>query len=254
MTGTSCMALPRSMGLPVAETQHTNNKPSDDFCSLATVLALLNSPSRMIVPHRLYGLLFAHHRHRHHHSLSRRINNITTTTTTTIRSSGRLTCFYYILCSTFISASHPFSMTSQSSSSNNNNANNNTPSGDPLRPVVFCGPSGVGKGTLINLLMERFPNDQFGFSVSHTTRPPRPGEQDGVHYHFTTVPKIQQEIKENKFIEYAEVHGKYYGTRYVYCSCCCYCCDPHMRPHAGNCIWLESSLTHTHKMILFVQY
>jgi guanylate kinase len=109
--------------------------------------------------------------------------------------------------------------------SNNNNNNNHTPketvigthnnNNDPLRPVVFCGPSGVGKGTLIQLLMERYPNDQFGFSVSHTTRPPRPGEVDGVHYHFTTVPQIQQDIQDNKFIEYAEVHGKYYGTRYV---------------------------------------
>ena len=84
-----------------------------------------------------------------------------------------------------------------------------------LRPVVFCGPSGVGKGTLIDLLMKRFPNEQFGFSVSHTTRKPREGEVDGVHYNFTTVESIQKEIKEGKFIEYAEVHGRYYGTRYV---------------------------------------
>ena len=82
------------------------------------------------------------------------------------------------------------------------------------RPVVFCGPSGVGKGTLIEMLMKRFPNDQFGFSVSHTTRQPREGEVDGVHYHYTTVEKIKEEINEGKFIEYAEVHGKYYGTRY----------------------------------------
>mmetsp|Transcript_1782 Transcript_1782/g.3921 ORF Transcript_1782/g.3921 Transcript_1782/m.3921 type:complete len:214 (-) Transcript_1782:240-881(-) len=81
-----------------------------------------------------------------------------------------------------------------------------------LRPVVFCGPSGVGKGTLINLLMKRFPNDQFGFSVSHTTRAPREGEQDGVHYNFTTVEAIKKDIEAGKFIEYAEVHGKYYGT------------------------------------------
>lgn len=84
-----------------------------------------------------------------------------------------------------------------------------------LRPIVFCGPSGVGKGTLIELLMKRFPNDQFGFSVSHTTRGPREGEQNGVHYHFTTVPEIEKEIAADKFIEYAEVHGRYYGTRYV---------------------------------------
>lgn len=84
---------------------------------------------------------------------------------------------------------------------------------DTLQPVVFCGPSGVGKGTLIDLLMKRFAGDQFGFSVSHTTRPPREGEVPGVHYHFTSVETIQKEIAEGKFIEYAEVHGKYYGTR-----------------------------------------
>lgn len=80
------------------------------------------------------------------------------------------------------------------------------------RPVVFCGPSGVGKGTLIDMLMKRFPGDQFGFSVSHTTRAPREGEQDGVHYNFTTVDDIKKDIDAGKFIEYAEVHGKYYGT------------------------------------------
>ena len=81
------------------------------------------------------------------------------------------------------------------------------------QPVVFCGPSGVGKGTLIDMLMKRFPNNQFGFSVSHTTRKPREGEEDGVHYNFTNVDKIKGEIEEGKFIEYAEVHGNYYGTR-----------------------------------------
>lgn len=83
----------------------------------------------------------------------------------------------------------------------------------PPRPVVICGPSGVGKGTLIGLLMKRFPNDQFGFSVSHTTRKPRAGETDGVHYNFTNVETIKKEIAEGKFIEHAEVHGNYYGTR-----------------------------------------
>jgi guanylate kinase len=104
------------------------------------------------------------------------------------------------------------------------------------RPVVFAGPSGVGKvrtfiyemalsdktlnfiaihhkkGTLIKMLMERFTDQQLGFSVSHTTRKPREGEVDGVHYHFTTVEKIRSEIAEEKFLEYAEVHGNYYGT------------------------------------------
>ena len=80
------------------------------------------------------------------------------------------------------------------------------------KPVVFCGPSGVGKGTLIEMLMKRFPNNQFGFSVSHTTRTPREGEIDGQHYNFTTVDEIKTEIDEGKFVEYAEVHGNYYGT------------------------------------------
>jgi len=84
------------------------------------------------------------------------------------------------------------------------------------RPLVVCGPSGVGKGTLIDLLMKRFPpiesRDQIGFSVSHTTRQPREGEVDGQHYHFTTIDQIQNDISGDKFLEYAEVHGNYYGT------------------------------------------
>lgn len=80
------------------------------------------------------------------------------------------------------------------------------------RPVIFCGPSGVGKGTLIEMFQRKYPNDQFGFSVSHTTRKSRPGEEDGVHYNFSTVDRMKQEIDEDKFIEYAEVHGNYYGT------------------------------------------
>jgi guanylate kinase len=95
------------------------------------------------------------------------------------------------------------------------------------RPVVFCGPSGVGKGTLIDMLMKRFPNDQFGFSVSHTTRKPREGEVNGVHYHFTTVEAMKKDIADGKFIEHANVHGNYYGTRYavkrVLCSSFVHC-------------------------------
>ena len=63
--------------------------------------------------------------------------------------------------------------------------------------------------------MKRFPNDQFGFSVSHTTRAPREGEVNGVHYNFTDVETIKKEIADGKFIEYAEVHGKYYGTSFA---------------------------------------
>ena len=82
---------------------------------------------------------------------------------------------------------------------------------DTPRALVICGPSGVGKGTLIDRLQKKH-DGVFGFSVSHTTRKPRDGEVDGVHYNFTTVPKIKVEIDAGKFIEHAEVHGNYYGT------------------------------------------
>uniref|UniRef100_A0A7I4AC69 guanylate kinase n=1 Tax=Physcomitrium patens TaxID=3218 RepID=A0A7I4AC69_PHYPA len=85
---------------------------------------------------------------------------------------------------------------------------------EPPRPVVICGPSGVGKGTLIGKLMKDFL-DKFGFSVSHTTRAPRIREIDGVHYHFASRPVMEQEIKEGKFLESAEVHGNLYGTSWA---------------------------------------
>lgn len=60
--------------------------------------------------------------------------------------------------------------------------------------------------------MERFPDNQFGFSVSHTTRQPREGEEHGVHYNFTKVEDMKKAIAAGEFVEYAEVHGRYYGT------------------------------------------
>ena len=90
------------------------------------------------------------------------------------------------------------------------------------KPIVISGPSGVGKGTLINKLLqfygggeqsEKSSDDLFGFSVSHTTRKPRPGEIEGIHYHFTSREEMMEDIESNKFIEYAEVHGNFYGTR-----------------------------------------
>ena len=77
--------------------------------------------------------------------------------------------------------------------------------------LVICGPSGVGKGTLIERLKQDYPH-AFGFSVSHTTRGPRPGEEDGVHYHFVTVGQMEADIEAGKFLEYANVHGNFYGT------------------------------------------
>ncbi|KAL4440067.1 hypothetical protein ABPG75_003068 [Micractinium tetrahymenae] len=76
--------------------------------------------------------------------------------------------------------------------------------------LVIVGPSGVGKGTLINRLMESDP--RFGFSCSHTTRPPREGEVNGVHYHFTTHEAFESGIQAGKFLEYAHVHKNIYGT------------------------------------------
>ena len=55
---------------------------------------------------------------------------------------------------------------------------------------------------------------KFGFSVSHTTRQPRPGEVDGIHYHFTNVENMKKDIEDEKFLEYAEVHGNLYGTSF----------------------------------------
>lgn len=61
--------------------------------------------------------------------------------------------------------------------------------------MVVCGPSGVGKGTLISKLMQTHAA-HFGFSVSHTTRAPRPGEEDGVHYHFAEKAAMQAEVDQ----------------------------------------------------------
>ncbi|KAL4063181.1 P-loop containing nucleoside triphosphate hydrolase protein [Scleroderma citrinum] len=78
-------------------------------------------------------------------------------------------------------------------------------------PLVIFGPSGVGKGTLIKRLFAEFP-DQFAFSVSHTTRLPRPGETDGKEYHFVTQDKFKSLLDEGAFIEHAQFSTNYYGT------------------------------------------
>lgn len=85
--------------------------------------------------------------------------------------------------------------------------------GVPRRPIVICGPSGVGKSTLIAMLLAHFPA-QFGFSVSHTTRDPRPGEVNGESYHFVSVADFRSMLDRGDFIEWAEVHGNYYGTSF----------------------------------------
>ncbi len=77
--------------------------------------------------------------------------------------------------------------------------------------IVLSGPSGVGKGTVRRALFQ-MPNHDLVYSVSMTTRAPRPGEVDGVDYYFVTKETFLQRIKENKFLEWAEFVGNYYGT------------------------------------------
>lgn len=78
--------------------------------------------------------------------------------------------------------------------------------------IVLSGPSGVGKGTVIKELRSR---REFGFSVSHTTRYMRPGEQNGVDYHFVTREQFQTLVDEGKMLEHAEYNGNCYGTSYA---------------------------------------
>ncbi|HEY2572309.1 MAG TPA: guanylate kinase [Solirubrobacteraceae bacterium] len=78
------------------------------------------------------------------------------------------------------------------------------------RVFVITGPSGVGKGTLIRGLMERLPDLQL--SVSATTRAPRPGERDGVDYHFLSREEFDRRVARGDFVEHANYAGRSYGT------------------------------------------
>ena len=75
---------------------------------------------------------------------------------------------------------------------------------------IFSAPSGGGKSSLAKALIEAMP--QLAVAVSHTTRAPRPGEQDGVHYYFIDAANFKAMIERGDFLEYAEVFGNYYGT------------------------------------------
>jgi guanylate kinase len=78
------------------------------------------------------------------------------------------------------------------------------------RVFVITGPSGVGKGTLIRLLRERVPG--LALSVSATTRAPRPGEHDGLDYHFLSDAEFARRVAAGEFVEWAEYSGRRYGT------------------------------------------
>ena len=75
---------------------------------------------------------------------------------------------------------------------------------------IVCAPSGAGKTSLVAELLRRDRNVRL--SVSHTTRPPRPGEQEGRDYHFVARPAFESMIERGEFLESAEVHGNLYGT------------------------------------------
>ncbi len=80
---------------------------------------------------------------------------------------------------------------------------------------VISGPSGVGKGTVCKALLAELgegPNRQLTLSISATTRPMRPGEVDGVNYHFLSQEDFLRRVDNGEFLEYATVYGNYYGT------------------------------------------
>ena len=76
--------------------------------------------------------------------------------------------------------------------------------------VILSSPSGVGKTTLTKKLQQKYSN--FKISVSHTTRPPRTNEVDGVDYNFVSQRQFKELINKNQFYEYAKIFDNYYGT------------------------------------------
>jgi hypothetical protein len=79
------------------------------------------------------------------------------------------------------------------------------------RAIVISGPSGTGKSTILKRLFEEYP-DKFGFSISHTTRGPRAGEQDGREYYFVTKEEFLELVDKKGFIEHAQFGDNCYGT------------------------------------------
>jgi guanylate kinase len=79
---------------------------------------------------------------------------------------------------------------------------------------MVVAPSGAGKSTLVNALLAQDPG--IALSISHTTRPPRPGDQNGREYHFVSVEEFKQRRARGEFLESAEVHGNFYATSRVW--------------------------------------
>jgi guanylate kinase len=78
-------------------------------------------------------------------------------------------------------------------------------------PIVLSGPSGVGKNSVIDGVLECVSG--LSYCISTTSRPPRPEETEGIDYHFLTRDEFEAAISEGDFLEWAEVHGQYYGTQ-----------------------------------------
>jgi len=76
--------------------------------------------------------------------------------------------------------------------------------------LVLSGPSGAGKSSIIKKIEDRIGS--YYFSISTTTRPMRPGEKEGIEYHFVSEEEFKKDIDAELFLEYAKVHGNYYGT------------------------------------------
>jgi guanylate kinase len=108
---------------------------------------------------------------------------------------------------------------------------------------IISAPSGAGKTSLVKALLERLSD--VVVSVSHTTRDPRPGEQDGVDYHFVTKPEFETMVTAGEFVEHARVFDNFYGTSRVAILCrmrsaCSYC---HLR--AKRCASASRHATRT---------
>ena len=82
----------------------------------------------------------------------------------------------------------------------------------PGNLFILSAPSGAGKSSLISALLKQPSSRELQVSISHTTRQPRPGEENGQHYHFISVEQFKQQINNRHFYEWAEVFGNYYGT------------------------------------------
>jgi guanylate kinase len=96
---------------------------------------------------------------------------------------------------------------------------------------VLAAPSGGGKTSLVAALLEREPGIRL--SVSYTTRPPRTGEKDGVHYHFVDVPRFMALKANGEFLEHAHVHGNWYAT---------------------SASWLRDEIAHGHDVLLEIDW